>query len=111
MENKFNIFHEVARKVKTNTNKSIANSLIGVGLTLGTFNGDSLKLDNFDQEITDFLILDLLNLENSYQTEEAQDHTHAFNIPGPLQTIKAGDRVLVAEIGDECVIIGRVSNV
>lgn len=108
--NQFNVFDEVARTVKKKTHKSISKALFGVGFTLGTFNGSSLKLDNFDQEITDYLTLDLLNLENNYQTEESNDHTHTFNTPGPLQSIKSGDRVLVAEIGDDCVIIGRVSN-
>jgi hypothetical protein len=108
--NQFNIFNEVVRKMHENTHKSIANSLFGVGLTLGTFNGDSLTLDNFNKPITDYLILDILNLGESYSTEESDNHTHKFNIPGPLRTIKAGDRVLVAEIGVECVIIGRVSH-
>lgn len=110
MENNFNIFDEIARTVHENTHKSITNSLFGVGLTLGTFNGDSLTLDNFNKPITDYLILDLLNIENSYLTEQSSGHSHNFNIPGPLQSIKPGDRVLVAEIGVECVIIGRVSH-
>lgn len=108
--NQFNIFDEVARTVKNKTHKSIAKSLVGIGLTLGTFNGNSVTLDNFDQEITDYLILDILNLEDSYSTEEANNHTHIFNMPEPLKSIKAGDRVLVAEIGSDCVIIGRVSH-
>ena len=108
--NQFNIFDEIARTVNNNTHKSIAKSLFGVGLTLGTFNGNSLSLDNFNQDITDYLILDILNLVENYNTEEANGHNHKFNIPGPLQSIKAGDRVLVAEIGDNCVIIGRVSH-
>ncbi|MZK53683.1 hypothetical protein [Clostridium beijerinckii] len=108
--NQFNIFDEIARTVNNNTHKSIAKSLVGIGLTLGTFNGDSLTLDNFDQEITDYLILDILNLGDSYSTEESNDHTHEFNTPEPLKSIKNGDRVLVAEIGSDCVIIGRVSH-
>ena len=108
--NQFNIFDEIARTVNNNTHKSIKKALFGVGLTLGTFNGSSLKLDNFDQEVTDYLILDLLNLASSYQTEKSNDHTHTFNMPEPLQSIKQGDRVLVAEIGSDCVIIGRVSH-
>lgn len=108
--NQENIFDEVVRTMNNNTNKSIANSLFGVGLTLGTFNGNSLLLDNFKHEITDYLVLDMLNLENSYNTEESNDHSHVFKTPGSLQSIKAGDRVLVAEIGAECVIIGRVTH-
>ena len=103
--NHFNIFDEIARTVNDNTLKSITKSLFGVGLTLGTFNGNSLKLDNFDQEITDYLILDLLNQESAYETQESSGHTHKFNT-----SIKSEDRVLVAEIGDDCVIIGRVSH-
>lgn len=99
----FNVFEEIARTVHTNTNKAINNALFGVGLTLGTYNGDSLKLDNFNQDITDFLMLDLL--KSGYETQEADGHTHQFNTP-----IKPGDKVLVAEIGSDCVIIGRVSN-
>lgn len=99
----FNIFEEIARTVHTNTNKAIDSALFGVGLTLGTFYGDRLKLDNFNQDITDFLMLDLL--KSGYETQEADNHTHKFNTP-----IESGDRVLVAEIGAECVIIGRVSN-
>lgn len=110
MENNFNIFDEIVRQMHSNTNKSIAKSLFGVGLTLGTFNGDSLALDNFNKSITDYLILDLLNLGSSYSTGQSDGHSHSFDIPGPLQSIKQGDRVLVALIGAECVIIGRVAH-
>lgn len=110
MENNFNIFDEVVRQMHSNTDKSIANSLFGVGLTLGTFNGDSLALDNFNKPITDYLILDLLNLGDSYSTEQSSGHSHNFNMPEPLKSIKQGDRVLVALIGAECVIIGRVKH-
>lgn len=108
--NQFNIFDEIARTVNDNTHKTITKSLFGVGLTLGTFNGDSLTLDNFNKPITDFLILDILNLSESYSTEQSDNHAHRINTPEPLKGITSGDRVLVAEIGSECVIIGRVSH-
>lgn len=110
MENNFNIFDEVVREMHNNTHKSISKSLFGVGLTLGTFYGDSLTLDNFNKPITDYLILDLLNLGSSYSTGQSDGHSHTFDMPEPLQSIKQGDRVLVALIGAECVIIGRVSH-
>lgn len=111
MENdQFNIFDEVVRTMNDNTHNSISKSLFGVGLTLGTFNGDSLTLDNFKYDITDYLALDISILSSSYNTEESSGHAHKFNTPTLLQGIKAGDRVLVAEIGAECVIIGRVSH-
>jgi len=108
--NKFNIFDEVARTVNKNTHNSISKSLFGVGLTLGTFNGDSLTLDNFKYDITDYLVLDISLLASNYNTEESSGHSHEFTTPTLLQSIKSGDRVLVAEIGAECVIIGRVSH-
>lgn len=105
MENKdFNIFDECAREMSNKTGKSINAAAFATTLTLGTFKGSSIVVDNFKYEITDYLFLDL---SGSYKTEESEGHSHSFNIP---TTINAGDRVLVAKIGAEFVIIGRVKH-
>lgn len=78
-----NDFSEVVRIINQKTDTAINNSKFGTGCTLATYNGTSVTLDNFKHPITDFLKL------------------HSFNA-------NIGDRVLVAEIGSEVVVIGRV---
>ncbi|MBU5227861.1 hypothetical protein KQI36_14595 [Clostridium senegalense] len=110
MENNSNIFEEVARVFDSKTNKFVKDALYGTGLTLGTLTTTGLKLDNFKYEINDYLILDYLNLNEEYSTESSGEHihNHRFKTPSNLKKLKVGDRVLVAQVGNECVIVGRV---
>ncbi|WP_010295856.1 hypothetical protein [Clostridium senegalense] len=108
MEN--NIFEEVARVFDSKTNKFVKDALYGIGLTLGTLTTTGLKLDNFKYKINDYLVLDYLELENEYTTQSAGEHPHSHTLktPSNLKKLKVGDRVLVAQVGNECVIVGRV---
>lgn len=109
MEN--DIFSEIKRIVDKNTNSSINQAMFSNGLTLGIITSSGLKLDNFKYEIPNYLILDYLKLSDSYSTENttcSSAHNHKFNTPGPIKSLKSGDRVLVAQIGNECLVVGRV---
>lgn len=111
MDNSNNIFEEVARTFNNNTNAAINGALYGTGFVLGTMTSTGLKLDNFKYEINDYLMLDYLNLKDEYNTEAAggPSHSHIFKTPYNLKKLKIGDRVLVAQVGNECVIVGRVT--
>lgn len=106
------IINEIVREIKGNTNKTISNTISSLGLELGTVTSNGLKLDNFKYEIQDYMILDYLKLKDEYNTELAGTYTHGhvFKTPGNLKALKEGDRVLVAAVGNEFVVVGRVVN-
>lgn len=106
------IFNEIAREIKSNTNKSVNKAISSVGLDLGTITSTGLKLDNFKYEIQDYMMLDNLKMKNEYNTEIAGEHSHShsFKTPTELKQLATGDRVLVALLGSEFVIVGRVVN-
>ncbi|WP_040328457.1 hypothetical protein [Clostridium ihumii] len=105
-----NMFEEVVRTINNNTTEAIDGAMYGTGFTLGTLTTTGLKLDNFKKEINDYLVLDYLNLKDKYNTESAGEHTHSHNFKTPLniEKLKVGDRVLVAQLGKDCIIVGRV---
>jgi len=105
---------ELASTMKDHTNKSVNNAVSGLGVEFGTMTEAGLKLDNFKHEITDYKVLDYLKLDKDYftQTDVAggeYSHSHNVKTPERLKPLKPGDRVLVAQIGAEFVIIGRLS--
>lgn len=110
MSNDDNVFNEIKRIMDGNTNGAIKGAVEGTGLTLGTITEMGLKLDNFRHEFTDYLVLDYLKLEDSYNTESASDpsHLHEFKTPSNLKKLQAGDRVLVSQFGADNVVVGRV---
>lgn len=121
------IYEEVARTFSNNTNKMISGAIDGLGLTLGTITDTGLKIDNLEQEIKEYMLLDYLRLNNTYDKNEIigeeshthiisegtcsnNNHSHIFYTPKKLKPIQIGNRVLVAQIGADFIIIGRVSN-
>lgn len=121
------LYEEIARTVNNNTNKIINGAIDGLGLTLGTVTTTGLALDNLKHEINDYLILDHLKLKETYSknkliSEESHSHsisngscsseTHSHNFipPKELEPLKVGDRVLVAQLGADFIVIGRISN-
>lgn len=102
------VFNEIARTVHDKTNKTINEAMFGTGLALGTLTETGLKVDNFDHEFKDYLVLDYLKLNDSYYTEVALKHSHEFKTPENIKKLKVGDRVLVAQFGADNVIVGRV---
>ncbi|MBN1058538.1 hypothetical protein [Clostridium botulinum] len=111
MEN--NIFEDIKRVMDNNFKSGINEAMFSNSLVLGTITTTGLKLDDFKHEITDYMLLDYLKLNDSYNTEDTSYtslHSHEFKTPENLKSIKAGDRVLVARIGNECIVIGRVTS-
>lgn len=110
MSDNDNIFNEIARTVHGNAQKVVNGAIEGTGLTLGTITITGLKLDNFKHEFTNYMVLDNLKLEDSFETEAAGDsnHLHAIKTPANLKKLKVGDRVLVAQFGADNVVIGRI---
>ncbi|HDK7162080.1 TPA: hypothetical protein PTV34_003446 [Clostridium botulinum] len=106
------IFNEIAREIKGNTNRAVNEAISYIGLDLATITSSGLKLDNFKYEIQDYMMLDYLKMKNEYNTETAGEHPHSHNlkIPKELKTLATGDRVLVALLGNEFVVVGRVMN-
>lgn len=91
--------------------KAVGN--IGLSMALGTIIETGLMLDNFKYEITDYMILDYLNMDKDYfaETDVAggeYSHSHRVKTPDGLKPLNVGDRVLVAIIGVQNIVIGRV---
>lgn len=106
------IFNEIAREIKSSTNKAVYNAISYIGLDLGTVTSTGLKLDNFKYEIQDYMMLDYLKMKNGYNTETAGEHCHSHNFKTPkeLKPLGPGDRVLVTLLKNEFVVVGRVVN-
>ncbi|OOM72926.1 hypothetical protein CLPUN_46290 [Clostridium puniceum] len=105
------VFNEIVRTVHGNTDKAINGAMFETGTVLGTLTATGLKLDNFDKEYKDYLVLDYLKLNDSYYTEATTctaSHRHEFKTPEHIKKLEVGDRVLVAQFGADNVIIGRV---
>lgn len=109
------IYNEIARVVHGNTNQSIATSNYGTGMALATVTESGLLVDGIKQEYPkgDYWILDNLKNTDNITTESAsgpESHTHTIKAPSNQLAIKVGDRVLVAVMGINAVIVGRISN-
>ena len=109
------ICNEIARVVHGNTNQSIAASNYGTGIALATVTESGLLVDGIKQEYPkgDYWILDNLKNTDNITTESAsgpESHTHTIKTPSNQLAIKVGDRVLVAVMGINAVIVGRISN-
>lgn len=104
------IFNEIAREIKGNTNRAVNEAISYIGLDLGTITSSGLKLDNFKYEIQHYMMLDYLRLKDEYNTETAGEHSHSHNFKTPkeLKPLDPGDRVLVALLKNEFVVVGRI---
>lgn len=104
---------ELVRTISDTTNKTINNTVSGLGVEFGTMTETGLKLDNFKHEIADYKVLDYLNMDKDYFTQTdvagSDSHSHKAITPDGLRPLKSGDRVLVAQVGAEFIILGRVS--
>lgn len=77
-------------------------------LELGTINSDlSLSVDGLSGRIArrDYMV-DVRLTHDDYRTNAADDHTH--RLPSPFRKLRAGDRVLVAWVGYEPIIVSIV---
>ncbi|PRR85951.1 hypothetical protein [Clostridium luticellarii] len=104
---------DLVRTINDTTNKTINNTVSGLGVEFGTITETGLQLDNFKHEITDYKVLDYLTMNEDYctQTDTAGEdgHSHKVMTPDGLKPLKAGDRVLAAQVGAEFIILGRMS--
>lgn len=104
------IFNDIARNLKGDTNKAINGAISSIGFELGTITSNGLKLDNFRYEIKDYMVLEYLKLDKS-NFSSTIDGLHNVSTPSQLKPLESGDRVLVASIGESnFVIVGRVIN-
>ena len=102
------IFNEIARQMKDDISKTVNKAALG--LELGTITTTGLKIDNFKYVVSDYMVLEYLKTNTQYQTKTSENHSHAFNIPGALRPLAAGDRVLVATVNNNFLVIGRIAN-
>ena len=102
------IFNEIAREIKNDTIRKINQA--SLGLELGTITSTGLKIDNFKYVLSDYMVLEYLKTNSQYETRMSENHNHAFNIPNVLRPLAAGDRVLVATVDNNFLVIGRIAN-
>lgn len=79
-------------------------------LELGTINGDmSLSVDGLSGRIArnDYMV-DVRLTQKDYDTEKTDDHAH--RLPSAFRRLRAGDRVLVAWVGYEPIIVAIVTS-
>ncbi|BAH07928.1 hypothetical protein [Clostridium kluyveri] len=103
---------ELVRVMEDKTNGSINSAVSGIGVEFGSITETGLQLDNFKHEITDYKMLDYLTMDKDYFTNTnsagEDSHSHKVVTPDGLKPLKSGDRVLVAQVGNEFIVIGRV---
>ncbi|WP_446897413.1 hypothetical protein ACSVC9_10345 [Clostridium sp. LBM24168] len=95
---------EIAGKVVNNT---------GFSMALGIITETGLVLDNFKYEITNYMVLDYLAMDKDYFTGTdvaggEYSHSHRVKTPDGLKPLNVGDRVIVATIGAQNIVVGRV---
>ncbi|EGT4533425.1 TPA: hypothetical protein ACMVR8_003624 [Clostridioides difficile] len=109
-------FNGVARILKEKMNKSVNDGVFGIGCELAEITANGLKINGYKDEIQDYLVLEKLTLKEDYFTfsDEALGgeyrHKHKIETPQELKPLDIGDNVLVAIMGAEFVVIGRVVN-
>ena len=74
----------------------------------------SLRTNNFPEAIpqSDYIVCRsaVLNPDALWATTTTADgHSHDVNFPGALRPLQAGDRVLVAWVGDDAVVIDLIT--
>ena len=105
------IVNEIARQLNNNVDEAIGAAQYGTGISLGTVTETGLAVDSIKGEYQkgDYWILDNLNNPEEITSEISNNHSHSIKLPANQSKIKPGDRVLVAVLGVNAVIIGRVS--
>lgn len=84
----------------------------GFSMALGTITETGMKIDNFKYEITDYMVLNYLTMDKEYFTDTntagEDSHSHKIITPDELKPLNVGDRVVVATIGAQNIVMGRV---
>ncbi|MBV4447428.1 hypothetical protein KM799_12520 [Clostridium tyrobutyricum] len=101
------VMHGNSREIAS---KAVGSS--GFSMALGTITATGLMIDNFRYEITDYMVLDYLTMDKEYFTDTntagEDSHSHKVKTPDELKPLNIGDRVVVATIGAQNIIMGRV---
>lgn len=93
--------------------KAVYNASSGVYLELGTISAHGgLQVGGMEIPKGDYMISRSLKL-SGWSTGEAacttgENHSHSIPVPGALKGISSGDRVLVAWVGTEPVVVSAV---
>jgi len=90
--------------------QSTAKKNIPTTLELGKINDDmSLSVDGLNNRImpNDYMV-DIRLTHKDYKTDESLLNTHSHRMPSVFRKLKGGDRVLVAWIGYEPIIVAIV---
>ncbi|HEM7410748.1 TPA: hypothetical protein U2J23_003315 [Clostridioides difficile] len=109
-------FNGVARILKEKMNKSVNDGVFGIGCELAEITANGLKINGYKDEIQDYLVLENLTLKEDYFTFSDEmlgaeyRHKHKIETPKELKPLAIGVKVLVAVMGAEFVVIGRVVN-
>lgn len=92
--------------------KRTARANMQTSLELGTINGDmSLTTDGIDGRIgKDDYMVDIRLTQNSYETGDAacDGEYHKHKLPSAFRKLRAGDRVLVAWVGNDPIVVAIV---
>ncbi|MER0286084.1 hypothetical protein ABRY17_19465, partial [Clostridioides difficile] len=90
--------------------------VFGMGCSLAEITTNGIKVNGYKDEIQDYLVLENLTLKEDYFTLSDEmlgteyRHKHKIETPKELKPLDIGDNVLVAIMGAEFVVIGRVVN-
>lgn len=92
--------------------KEVLNRNKGITVELGTINANnSLSVASLSNAIPkgDYMIsLHLTQSSQTLNTSSVEEHEHSINLPSKLRGLKSGDRVIVAWVGTEPIVIDIV---
>ena len=73
-------FNGIARILKENMNKSVANGTFGMGCELAEITANGLKVNGYKDEIQDYLVLENLTLKEDYFTFSDEVRWHIAKV-------------------------------
>lgn len=102
--------NRLAQVMQSRTNQQM--NVDGLTIEFGTILSDfSLKPDTSEMNIPAgaYYVLEHLTMKEKYSTEEADNHRHEIKTPAPINSVKAGDRVLINWFGSDPIVIGVIT--
>lgn len=91
--------------------KNVTSRNTGITVELGTINANmALTVASLGNAIPkgDYMLSLHLKPTGTFQTETTEGHTHTVTLPDKLRGLKAGDRVIVAWVGTEPIVVDIV---
>lgn len=103
-----NPFNDIAKMLHNTGRMHAKNAATSVGLSLGTITDSGVLLDDFEEEITNYLVADYLNIPSDVMAKST-DNAVSVKTPAQLLPLQTGDRVIVAPVngGHDFVILAR----